>query len=131
MGNGLRPVRPADNRRGRKIKINYDTRGKKKQLHTRCEEVSKGGRRTEGLVLAIRPSQLRLREVRCLTARKFIDDVLTCRSQIKPLKLCKGSDKGAGSLETPSSDPESRSWLKYISGQFQQAQIWLGYIVPL
>ncbi|GBP84641.1 hypothetical protein EVAR_65567_1 [Eumeta japonica] len=28
----------------------------------------------------------------------------------------KGSDNGAGSLEAPSSDPESRSWSKYISG---------------
>ncbi|GBP72135.1 hypothetical protein EVAR_49318_1 [Eumeta japonica] len=35
-----------------------------------------------------------------------------------------GSDYGAGSLESPSSDPESQSWSKYISGQFQQAQIW-------
>ncbi|GBP93198.1 hypothetical protein EVAR_24941_1 [Eumeta japonica] len=34
-----------------------------------------------------------------------------------------GSDSGAGSLEAPSSDPESQSWSKYISGQFQQAQI--------
>ncbi|GBP84306.1 hypothetical protein EVAR_103594_1 [Eumeta japonica] len=42
-----------------------------------------------------------------------------------------GSDNGAGSLETPSSDPESQSWSKYISGPFQQAQIRLGYIVPL
>ncbi|GBP34167.1 hypothetical protein EVAR_30719_1 [Eumeta japonica] len=35
----------------------------------------------------------------------------------------KGSDNGAKSLEAPSSDPESQSWSKYISGQFQQAQI--------
>ncbi|GBP83091.1 hypothetical protein EVAR_84855_1 [Eumeta japonica] len=42
-----------------------------------------------------------------------------------------GSDNGAGSLEAPSSDPESQSWSKSISGPFQQAQIWLGYIVPL
>ncbi|GBP24790.1 hypothetical protein EVAR_79637_1 [Eumeta japonica] len=34
-------------------------------------------------------------------------------------------------FEAPSSDPESQSWSKYISGPFQQAQIWLGYIVPL
>ncbi|GBP76091.1 hypothetical protein EVAR_46959_1 [Eumeta japonica] len=34
-----------------------------------------------------------------------------------------GSDNGAGSLEAPSSDPESQSWFKSISGQFQQAQI--------
>ncbi|GBP88076.1 Beta-1,4-N-acetylgalactosaminyltransferase bre-4 [Eumeta japonica] len=39
-----------------------------------------------------------------------------------------GSDNGAGSLEAPSSDPESQSWSKSISGPFQQAQIWLGYI---
>ncbi|GBP27311.1 hypothetical protein EVAR_18782_1 [Eumeta japonica] len=41
------------------------------------------------------------------------------------------SDNEAGSLEAPSSDPESQSWSKYISRVFQQAQIWLGYIVPL
>ncbi|GBP48896.1 hypothetical protein EVAR_98080_1 [Eumeta japonica] len=40
-----------------------------------------------------------------------------------------GSDNGAGSLEAPSSNPESQSWLKYNSGQFQQVQIRLGYIV--
>ncbi|GBO99425.1 hypothetical protein EVAR_99769_1 [Eumeta japonica] len=28
-------------------------------------------------------------------------------------------------LEAPSSDPESQSWSKSISGPFQQAQIWL------
>ncbi|GBP94966.1 hypothetical protein EVAR_27677_1 [Eumeta japonica] len=42
-----------------------------------------------------------------------------------------GFNNGTGSLEAPSTDPESQSWSKYISGQFQQAQIWLGYIVPL
>ncbi|GBP77081.1 hypothetical protein EVAR_61083_1 [Eumeta japonica] len=35
----------------------------------------------------------------------------------------KGSDNGAGSLEAPSSNPESQSWSKYISEKFQQAQI--------
>ncbi|GBP86176.1 hypothetical protein EVAR_57881_1 [Eumeta japonica] len=35
-----------------------------------------------------------------------------------------GSDNGAGSLEAPSSDPESQSWSKSISGPLQQAQIW-------
>ncbi|GBP51503.1 hypothetical protein EVAR_44478_1 [Eumeta japonica] len=42
-----------------------------------------------------------------------------------------GSDNGAESLEALSLDPESQSWTKYISEQFQPAEIWLKYIVPL
>ncbi|GBP81711.1 hypothetical protein EVAR_59840_1 [Eumeta japonica] len=38
------------------------------------------------------------------------------------------SDNRAGSLEAPSLDPEIESWSKYISGQFQQTQMFLYYI---
>ncbi|GBP47790.1 hypothetical protein EVAR_79638_1, partial [Eumeta japonica] len=65
----------------------------------------------------------------------FVEIVLRCTLTMNDFQglmmQLEGSDNGAGSLEAPSSDPESQSWSKSISGPFQQAQIWLGYIVPL
>ncbi|GBP95518.1 hypothetical protein EVAR_65886_1 [Eumeta japonica] len=72
---------------------------------------------------------------RILAVFGLVEIVLRCTLTMNDFQglmmQLEGSDNGAGSLEAPSSDPESQSWSKYISGQFQQAQIWLGYIVPL
>ncbi|GBP15770.1 hypothetical protein EVAR_93952_1 [Eumeta japonica] len=72
---------------------------------------------------------------RILAVFGLVEIVLRCTLTMNDFQglmmQLEGSDNGAGSLEAPSSDPESQSWSKSISGQFQQAQIWLGYIVPL
>ncbi|GBP56766.1 Mariner Mos1 transposase [Eumeta japonica] len=39
-----------------------------------------------------------------------------------------GSNNGAGSLEAPSSDPESQSWAKYISGTLFKRNLQLKHI---
>ncbi|GBP88143.1 hypothetical protein EVAR_59677_1 [Eumeta japonica] len=63
----------------------------------------------------------------------YLSRVWSCRNRLEMYfdhERFSGCDDGArsgvGSLEAPSSDPKSQSWSKYISGQFQLAQIWLG-----
>ncbi|GBP17739.1 hypothetical protein EVAR_102597_1 [Eumeta japonica] len=72
---------------------------------------------------------------RILAVFGLVEIVLSCTLNMNDFQglmmQLEGSDNGAGSLEAPSSDPESQSWSKSISGPFQQFQIWLGYIVPL
>ncbi|GBP07258.1 hypothetical protein EVAR_92136_1 [Eumeta japonica] len=71
---------------------------------------------------------------RILAVFGLVEIVLRCTLTMNDFQglmmQLEGSDNGAGSLEAPSSDPESQSWSKSISGPFQQVQIWLGYIVP-
>ncbi|GBP19984.1 hypothetical protein EVAR_11374_1 [Eumeta japonica] len=71
---------------------------------------------------------------RILAVFGLVEIVLRCTLTMNDFQglmmQLEGSDNGAGSLEAPSSDPESQSWSNH-SGPFQQAQIWLGYIVPL
>ncbi|GBP49665.1 hypothetical protein EVAR_33298_1 [Eumeta japonica] len=69
---------------------------------------------------------------RILAVFGLVEIVLRCTLTMNDFQglmmQLEGSDNGAGSLEAPSSDPESQSWSK--SFQFQQAQIcrprWLG-----
>ncbi|GBP76175.1 hypothetical protein EVAR_49972_1 [Eumeta japonica] len=64
---------------------------------------------------------------RILALFGFVEIVLRCTLTMNDFQglmmQLEGSDNGAGSLEAPSSDPESQSWSKSISGRFQQAQI--------
>ncbi|GBP58955.1 hypothetical protein EVAR_97328_1 [Eumeta japonica] len=64
---------------------------------------------------------------RILAVFGLVEIVLRCTLTMNDFQglmmQLEGSDNGAGSLEAPSSDPESQSWSKSISGQFQQAQI--------
>ncbi|GBP05747.1 Putative aminopeptidase W07G4.4 [Eumeta japonica] len=64
---------------------------------------------------------------RILAVFGLVEIVLRCTLTMNDflglMMQLEGSDNGAGSLEAPSSDPESQSWSKSISGHFQQAQI--------
>ncbi|GBP79832.1 hypothetical protein EVAR_50168_1 [Eumeta japonica] len=64
---------------------------------------------------------------RILAVFGLVEIVLRCTLTMNDFQglmmQLEGSDNGAGSLEAPSSDPESQSWSKSISGPFQQAQI--------
>ncbi|GBP60758.1 hypothetical protein EVAR_41097_1 [Eumeta japonica] len=63
---------------------------------------------------------------RILAVFGLVEIVLRCTLTMNDFQglmmQLEGSDNG--SLEAPSSDPESQSWSKSISGPFQQAQIW-------
>ncbi|GBP45795.1 hypothetical protein EVAR_76103_1 [Eumeta japonica] len=64
---------------------------------------------------------------RILAVFGLVEIVLRCTLTMNDFQglmmQLEGSDNGAGSLEAPSSDPESQSRSKSISGPFQQAQI--------
>ncbi|GBO98440.1 START domain-containing protein 10 [Eumeta japonica] len=70
---------------------------------------------------------------RILAVFGLVEIVLRCTLTMNDFQglmmQLEGSDNGAGSLEAPSSDPESQSWSKSISGPFQQAQIWATSII--
>ncbi|GBP35901.1 hypothetical protein EVAR_23150_1 [Eumeta japonica] len=64
---------------------------------------------------------------RILAVFGLVEIVLKCTLTMNDFQdlmmQLEGSDNGVGSLEAPSSDPESQSWSKSISGPFEQTQI--------
>ncbi|GBP27689.1 hypothetical protein EVAR_12735_1 [Eumeta japonica] len=70
---------------------------------------------------------------RILAVFGLVEIVLRCTLTMNDFQglmmQLEGSDNGAGSLEAPSSDPESQSWSNPFR-TIQQVQIWLD-IVPL